>query len=162
MNHTIPKSGEIRGFRYALELLQGCTAAELNTLQSRLAQLRAELERLEADQRAAQQEAAAQQAVLTPAAGQPIDPARQLQARQWFDQEREQSSQRQTQAAALRQQIKQVLVDCLRHQQKADVLDAHRAEALAEFLINALQGEARQSDQDWLARLCLPDEEDPA
>ena len=145
-------SGDPRGFDYGLEpvrrrrqWLLDAAQARLGSIESALAEARAERDRLMAEKEAAQQEAA--RALLGA-----FDPARHRRALAWLAWQRSEIERIKRRIDALESDRDAARREVLAMQLQCDLIETHRDECKDEFVRDALRREATEVDRDWLMR----------
>lgn len=141
-----------RGFIYALEPERRRRQWQLDASMARLSELRRRLGELESTRETLHQECASQAAQVGQMWAHCVDPATHALLLRYVVTLQQYRAEADGEIAKLTRLIRQAREECSFQQQKLEVLDRHRADALKAYATESHRKAADQADQDWTAR----------
>jgi hypothetical protein len=147
-----PATGELRGFKYALEPLVHKNEWQLEALQTALARVQRRWNETREKLDALKTQYDEQSQRMSKAMMTRIDPATHRSSLAYLAQQREQIELAQTKLKELDAERKTAREACAAQQQKLDLLGEHRADEERAFAAEALRLQLAEADRDWIAR----------
>ena len=145
-------SVDLRGFQYELEPLRRQSAWRLDAARARVAGVRQQIRDAQVELDALRARYREQCEALARSIAQRIDPAVHRHMLSWLARLQSQVHHEEQALQELQAKRDELVVQCLREEQKLDMLDEHRTGCLEQFRLEARNREAAEADRDWLSR----------